>query len=1370
MSKDATKRQRMEEVMAKRGFEVRRSERAVDAPEEFQKNGPEYIRSGGDLKIEPNKEGKFEPYRVLANLQKYGVITKLENKIYSDAGFLTKFPVGTRATKEEIAQWMEENGPTAQLHSYGMEGKVSEAKKEYDRMTHEWYEKLTTQQKNKVLAGKIPEGTDAQVADKYIKLREEVMSEIVKPLPRATSAYSHVSALDTTQPMPEWTKTKSGKNVQRVDVVIPVAKPKEEWAVTDKYGRWLTIHDSKEAAEKARRPETTIQETSKQRERHLWSPDNLHENLPNTLGWAMIQYKTGPNGEKIAMIAEAQSRWGQERRTYENYKVKQNDMGYYAEWKDGSSSPWYKTEEELRRKIADGTYMPAGKTAVQDNPLLEDYNRLILKAAINQAKKEGATHIMVSDAETAMMTEGHDRNITPGGVIVSNRNWTDLPGAIELARSKNRGFPTTTHRTDGSIKIETNDPDWIEFFRKNDIIKEILPDEPISQEKGMRLNYDEILPNIAKQLTGAEGERLSLGEHKNAFEYNRDNDVSFTGQGNLILRSNLIFKNPDGTPKTDITGLLFPIESIPDRPPKLYGSRYSEQAVDDQFKHVPLSLSPEVSRVARDYGTSGNVGAKAATKFYNLKDYLGGKFRELLARVPIVENLTEAQSNTLSKYLWEKHHFGSSKVVLDGKQKRIAAQLTGSTSAAMQQIADEFRKSGVRTYLGDDYTKIFTNPNYWPNMPSSEAAAAIARGDEKVKNLIVDFWLRKDAWMIEKNLKPAKDALTPTEALKLYNEYKRGIAFRGRDLTTNLEFGPLKKAAGYGLPIEVIDRDVASTANRYANRASAAIAFHQAIANDPEAGYVLNIKNAAGEHHEPIEGLEQIDDKPEVQKMMKGVYGFNDAYEHPNIYAASRLAKNLFLGTPTAIRNQIQMPNSIAPYLSRISDAGVAMGKLFGDFKGLQQRAYEAGSIRRDYRRFDVSDTEFEPAMNAFQKFASKASDALRKYSGRNLSDHVEGLIYHAIGETLAGRELSKGGGEFSKKFGTLTDGKVTSQEDIQKIAQEFVSTVRGSYDARSLPSFALRGQLAPFFSLSQWSISKANTHYRDLAQEATKGNYGPMFRTVMAAFGVGLTIEQANEWLNAGKRPQDATVKEALASKNPTEVAEKVADLMQLAGFMGIMSDLGKLGIRASRGKDIKYSNPLSYPGYTFVTDTIGRNVANASGAINDGEDPFDVFQKLIVKIGIDSVQSLRMVKNWTQSDEIQRKNAFRDYRVWQEMTGRRDPEAIPASNEFQGMRAKEFKREKNLNKAGEMAKELIAETAKKSGNNINKLRTGFQNLKRNSYQTMPAPETMPQNFGEFYNYLKATQGEEAANRRVEDFMQTRAINRIKNRMVPSL
>lgn len=355
----------------------------------------------------------------------------------------------------ELREHLDANAPKVEVHSYGMEGKVSEVKKEYDRMTHEWYENLSDGAKRLVNWSRYEEMTEGnrEKALKYLGLQDKVNSEPADTSPRATQYYSTVSALPTDQPMPEWTASKSGKNVQRVDVVIPV---KREPYVTPS-GEVRGTIPSKATPE-------------------LWQPDNLHENLPNTLGWAMLQYKTGPKGEKIAVIAEAQSRWGQQVRKYKDTLAK-NPAG---DWD---------AERGLKNT---------------DHPLLRDYNRLILKAAIDQARKEGATHIVVSDAETAMMTEGHDtiRSYTPA----------------EIAEEK---------------------------------LSTLIP-----QESGMRLNYDTILPRIAEELTGSKGERVSLGEHKNA--YMTPNNVGTDLGSNP--RSNLIFRNPDGTPKTDVSGRMYPIE------------------------------------------------------------------------------------------------------------------------------------------------------------------------------------------------------------------------------------------------------------------------------------------------------------------------------------------------------------------------------------------------------------------------------------------------------------------------------------------------------------------------------------------------------------------------------------------------------------------------------------------------------------------------------------------------------------------------------------------------------------------------------------------------------------------------------------------
>ena len=100
--------------------------------------------------------------------------------------------------------------------------------------------------------------------DKYNNLKTQVEAERVsKDTPRATSAYETVSAFDTREPMPEWTTSKEGRNVQRVDVVIPQSKEIIKASM---------LSDNPKIQKLARENAS------------IWQPDSLHENLPNTLG------------------------------------------------------------------------------------------------------------------------------------------------------------------------------------------------------------------------------------------------------------------------------------------------------------------------------------------------------------------------------------------------------------------------------------------------------------------------------------------------------------------------------------------------------------------------------------------------------------------------------------------------------------------------------------------------------------------------------------------------------------------------------------------------------------------------------------------------------------------------------------------------------------------------------------------------------------------------------------------------------------------------------------------------------------------------------------------------------------------------------
>ena len=191
------------------------------------------------------------------------------------------------------------------------------------------------------------------------------------------------------------------------------------------------------------------------------------------------------------------------------------------------------------------------------DPLLPHYERLALKAAIDHARSEGADAIAISDAETAMMTEGHDAHAT-------------LPDGERLGE---------IHRELTARGITDRD-----IYNAEQNKHETIPQEP-----GMRLHYDQTLPKIAEELTGKKGEKVSFGEHRMAVEYVRDT----RRQGNVVRRlhgrprKDLIFRNENGEPKTDVSGKVYDISHLNPKEFSIFGS--------DKYKLIQSDLSDTTS-------------------------------------------------------------------------------------------------------------------------------------------------------------------------------------------------------------------------------------------------------------------------------------------------------------------------------------------------------------------------------------------------------------------------------------------------------------------------------------------------------------------------------------------------------------------------------------------------------------------------------------------------------------------------------------------------------------------------------------------------------------------------------------------------------
>jgi len=268
----------------------------------------------------------------------------------------------------------------------------------------------------------------------------------------------------------------------------------------------------------------------------------------NVVGFFRGYMETLPSGETAFHVIEVQSDWGQTVQR-ENRNL-QNDA----------------STQQLRDLLSRATelHLPAdevarlqgvldNKKSSSDHPLLSAYEELALKAAIKHARENGATKLILSDAETAMMSEMHD-----------------------VAGNLTEGRP--------------------------------------SQEKGMRLHYDTTLPSLLRKISGDKGQRVDLGVHvKTQAQPHQNGPIDEFGAPATITlareanNGSPVFKDANGKPKTTITGTLYDISNVKmaesgsgqtfgQQQPVFVGER---QALGQLLRNVGVDerMVPEVSRL-----------------------------------------------------------------------------------------------------------------------------------------------------------------------------------------------------------------------------------------------------------------------------------------------------------------------------------------------------------------------------------------------------------------------------------------------------------------------------------------------------------------------------------------------------------------------------------------------------------------------------------------------------------------------------------------------------------------------------------------------------------------------------------------------------
>lgn len=434
---------------------------------------------------------------------------------------------GEKVDVRKLTQGLRDNVEIVTTDVYGQQGKVGPEREAFEKMTHEWVDTLPWHKENLVKdvieEGRIDDitrarfGEDITKLEKYLKLSRALGKNDANAMV-ATSAYNSVSPFDPKK-----------YPVVRVDVRLK--------------------GDTKFSGDR--------------------SSGGVHD-YDNTLGWAMVQFVPGPDGKPVMFVGEQQSRWGQERSgdIREQAKAYKEFIGkrFSSYWPEGTSKGdkikaalgeefWNRpVEEKDLVKMAEATVHGA-----PDHPLLPFQHVLVLKAAAQEATRRGVTKMVISDGNTTGITQMHDK----GEVL-------DLQvGKFDSQREALKALdalPKTEYRHHRIEQLEESS-DWGLFDKRQ---------KTTAQAKGMELHYDTTLPSAARKLTGDKGEEVELGVHKNAkgeefqttsperAEDARQDGFSVdeNGYASKPPKASPVFRNPDGTPKSSITGRLYDLSRI----------------------------------------------------------------------------------------------------------------------------------------------------------------------------------------------------------------------------------------------------------------------------------------------------------------------------------------------------------------------------------------------------------------------------------------------------------------------------------------------------------------------------------------------------------------------------------------------------------------------------------------------------------------------------------------------------------------------------------------------------------------------------------------------------------------------------------------
>jgi len=297
------------------------------------------------------------------------------------------------------------------------------------------------------------------------------------------------------------------------------------------------------------------------------------------------------------------------------------------------------------------------------------------------------------------------------------------------------------------------------------------------------------------------------------------------------------------------------------------------------------------------------------------------------------------------------------------------------------------------------------------------------------------------------------------------------------------------------------------------------------------------------------------------------------------------------------------------------------------------------------------------------------------------------------------------------------------------------------------------------------------------------KGNLEPLLMSTLGAVIGGYAIQQLRQAITDKKTAIPSITEIANSSRGLEGNIPLLAyNFMQMASFTGYA------GIGTALGKDIFDLGYKNIPqGSTFPLDEAVTNLSKTAvhgvGAWIQNptiENFFDIMPQMMLDIVKDNYQTGRIALNWASETGVAPQKEVHQFKTSKQTSNLRrwkmaegtpyTEQMVGESNPYYNLQTARYKETQNIREAVPQIPALIARAREIAKGNPEVFRQQLQSIKQNSYQTMPSPESMPLSFARYYRYLIATQGQEAAQRVLKDYMKQNALNKAKSAMIPKI